>query len=148
MPRLRRVSHLGFPWLYRRNRLMLWQQFVALFEPHLRDTEELDPFYFNLLLSAARRWEKQNPKRIVCESTWKLLEFEGRIHPPKECYICEQPLENSIALMQALLPAHPQCIYGPSLPRAKVEEFLRTGKTTLMEDEEVEYLYGVVSKGF
>jgi hypothetical protein len=148
MPRLRRVSHLGFPWLYRRHRLMLWQQFVALFEPHLRDTEELDPFYFDLLLSAARRWERQNPKRIVCESAWKLLEFEGRIHTPEHCYICEKPLEDSIALMQALLPVHPECIYGAALPRTKVEEFLRTGKTTLMEDGEVEYLYGVVSKGF
>jgi hypothetical protein len=148
MPRLRRVSHLGFPWLSRRNRLMLWQRFVALFEPHLRDTEELDPFYFELLLRAARRWERQNPKRIVCESALELLKYEGRVHPPERCYICEEALGESVALMQALLPAHPSCIYGSSLPRHKIEEFFETGKTTLLEDSEVEYLYDIVGKGF
>jgi hypothetical protein len=148
MPRLRRVSHMGFPWLFRRNRLMLWQQFISLFEPHLRDTEELDPFYFEMLLQAARRWERQNPKRIVCECTLSLLKFEGRIHPPHRCYICEKPIGDSVALMQALLPAHPHCIYGSALPRQKVEEFFKTGKTTLLEDGEVALLYDIVSKGF
>jgi recombinational DNA repair protein (RecF pathway) len=147
MPRLRRVSHLGFPWLYRRNRLMLWQQFVALFEPHLRDTGELDPFYFNLLLDAARRWEKQNPKRIICEAAYRLLEFEGRLHPPKSCYICEQPLGEEIALMTALLPAHPQCIYGSALPKKKIESFFETGRTAWLEESEVDYLYRLVLKG-
>jgi len=123
MPRLRRVSQIGFPWIYRRNRLMRWQQFVRLFEPHLRDTETLEPFYFELLLSAARRWDRQNPKRIVCESALALLRHEGRLHPPRRCYICENPLGDSIALMQALLPAHPECIYGAALPRRTLEEF-------------------------
>jgi hypothetical protein len=148
MPRLRRVSHLGFPWLYRRNRLMLWQQFVALFEPHLRDTEEIDSFYFDLLLRAARRWDRQNPRRIVCESALELLKHEGRIHPPERCYICEEPIGESVALMQALLPAHPACIYGSSLPRPKIEEFFETGKSTWLDDREIEHLYDIVVKGF
>ncbi len=148
MPRLRRVSHLGFPWLYRRNRLMLWQRFVALFEPHLRDTENLDPFYFQLLLDAARRWDRQSPRRIVCECAHALLAYEGRIHEPTDCYICEKPLGEEIALMQALLPAHPSCIFGSALLREKVEDFFSTGKTTLLDDNEVDYLYSVVSRGF
>ena len=147
MPRLRRVSHLGFPWLYRRNRLMLWQQFVRLFEPHLRDTETLDPFYFNLLLDAAWRWEKQNPKRVICEAAHRLLHFEGRLHSLETCYICERPLENEIALMTALLPAHPQCIYGPALSRKKLESFFETGKTAWLDESEVDYLYRLVLKG-
>lgn len=147
MPRLRRVSHLGFPWLYRRNRLMLWQQFIRLFEPHLRDTELLDPFYFNLLLDAARRWEKQNPKRVICEAAHRLLHFEGRLHSLETCYICERPLEDEIALMTALLPAHPQCIYGPALSRKKLESFFETGKTAWLDESEVDYLYRLVLKG-
>ena len=148
MPRLRRVSHLGFPWIYRRNRLMLWQQFISLFDPHLRDTEEIDPFYFELLLRAARRWDRQNPRRIVCESALELLKFEGRVHPPERCYICEEPIGESVALMQALLPAHPSCIYGSALPRPKIEEFFSTGKSTWLDDQEIEQLYDIVVKGF
>jgi recombinational DNA repair protein (RecF pathway) len=147
MPRLRRVSHLGFPWLYRRNRLMLWQQFVQLFEPHLRDTETLDPFYFNLLLDAAQRWEKQNPKRVICEAAYRLLSFEGRLHPLAACYICERPLGEEVALMTALLPAHPGCIYGPSLERSKLQSYFETGKTTWLDDREIDYLYRLILKG-
>jgi len=147
MPRLRRVSHLGFPWLYRRNRLMAWQQFVRLFEPHLRDTESLEPFYFELLLEAARRWERQNPKRIVCESYHRLLKHEGRIHPLDRCYICEKSLKEEVALMQALIPAHPGCIYGPSLPRRKLESFFESGKCTWLEDSEVDLLSAIIMKG-
>ena len=147
MPRLRRVSHLGFPWLYRRNRLMAWHQFIRLFEPHLRDAETLDSFYFDLLLDAARRWDRQNPKRIVCESHHRLLKHEGRLHTLQRCYICEKPLEESVALMTAMIPAHPQCIYGPSLSREKLANFMESGKTTWLEDEEVELLYNVVMRG-
>ncbi|ADV46701.1 recombination protein RecO [Nitratifractor salsuginis] len=147
MPRLRKVSHLGFPWLFRRNRLMLWQQFVRLFEPHLRDTERLDPFYFNLLLDAAHRWEKQNPKRVICEAAHRLLRFEGRLHPPTHCYICEKPLGEEVALMTALLPTHPGCIYGPAIPRSQLQNYFETGKTTWLDDREIDYLYRLILKG-
>ncbi|WP_457608633.1 recombination protein RecO [Nitratifractor sp.] len=148
MPRLRGVSHLGFPWLYRRNRLMLWQQYVRLFEPHLRDTEEIGSFYFDLLLDAAHRWEKQNPKRIVCESIHRLLAHEGRLHPLERCYICEKLLGEEIALMNALIPAHPRCIYSPALPRRKLESFMESGKCTWLDDPEVELICDVVMRGF
>ena len=148
IPRLRRVSHLGFPWLYSRNRLMAWHRFVSLFEPHLRDTETLDSFYFELLLDAARRWEKQNPKRIVCESAHRLLAYEGRLHDLDRCYICEAPLEDSVALMQALIPAHPQCIYGSAFSKERLRTFFEEGKSTWLDDEEVERIYAVLLKGF
>jgi recombinational DNA repair protein (RecF pathway) len=147
MPRLRKVSHIGFPWLYRRNRLMHWQNFIRLFEPHLRDTETLEPFYYELLLSSAKRWDRQNPRRIICEAAHALLKYEGRLHNPDICYICERPLEDSVSLMTALLPAHPECIYGPSLPKNSMVEFMESGRTTLMDDMEVEYLSQIILKG-
>ncbi|WP_456433622.1 recombination protein RecO [Nitratifractor sp.] len=147
LPRLRRVSQIPFHWLYSRNRLMLWQRFVQLFEPHLRDTQTLERFYFDLLFEAARRWERQNPKRIVCETHYALLRHEGRLHPLDRCYICERPLEKEVALMQALIPAHPGCIYGSALPREKLETFFDTGKTTWLDDDEVERLYTVSMRG-
>jgi len=147
LPRLRSLSHMGFPWLHDKNKLLMWHNFIKKFEPHLKDTEELDSFYYDLLLTAAKRWDKQNPKRIVCESYISLLDYEGRLYPEENCFICEQRIEDDIALMQAFRPAHPSCIYSPALPTKKVLDFFQTKKTVFFEDYEVDYLYEVVMKG-
>jgi len=147
MPRLRSLSHMGFPWLFDKNKLLMWHNFIKKFEPHLRDAEELDSFYYNLLLKAAKKWDKQNPKRIVCESYITLLDYEGRLYPEENCFICERRIEEDIALMQAFKPAHPTCIYSPALPTKKVLDFFQSKKTVFFEDYEVEYLYDVVMKG-
>jgi recombinational DNA repair protein (RecF pathway) len=147
LPRLRHLRHHGFPWLYERNRLMIWQAFIQRFEPHLRESETLEPFYFDLLLHAARRWERQNPKRIAVESYHALLRYEGRLHPVDHCYICERPIGDRLSLMAAFHPAHPECIYAPPLDRAPIDRFFATGKTLHLDDAAVEHLYGVVLKG-
>jgi len=147
MPRLRSLSHIGFPWLFDKNRLLIWHNFLKKFEPHLKDAEEIDAFYFNLLLNAARKWHRQNPKRIVCESYIELLEYEGRLYPEENCFICEQRIEEEIALMQAFKPAHPGCIYSPALPTKKILDFFASKKTVFLEDHEVDYLYEIVLKG-
>jgi len=147
MPRLRRVSHIGFPWLHDRDRLMLWHTYIQLFEPHLRDTETLESFYFDALLEAAKKWNRQNPKRIICENYHSIQKFEGRLHPLDKCYICEKPLGNDVSLMTAMIPAHPECIYASSMPRKKLASFFETGSTVSLEDRDVEYLYNVCIKG-
>jgi hypothetical protein len=147
MPRLRGLRHHGFPWLYERNRLMIWHDFIKLFEPHLRDTGELDRFYYDLLFTAAKHWGRQNPKRIVIESYHALLQFEGRLHPSRHCYICEQPIGESISLMTAFHPAHPECIYASSMERTIIDLFFDSGKTLYMDDTTVEQIYNVVLKG-
>ncbi len=148
LPRMRSLSHIGFPWLFERNRLMLWHNFIQKFEPHLKDADEIDPFYFDLLLEAAKKWDRQNPKRIVCESYVRMLMFEGRLYPEENCYICERRIEEDIALMQAFKPAHPACIYAPSLPTKKILDFFKSGKTVFLDDHEVEILFDTVMKGF
>jgi len=148
LPRLRSLSHLGFPWQLDRNRLLLWHNFIQKFEPHLKETDELEPFYFDLLLDAAKRWEKQNPRRIVCETYIRILHHEGRLHTDTHCYICERKIGEELALMQAFKPAHPACIYAPSLPTKKVLDFFESGKCTFLEDHEVEVLFDTVMKGF
>ena len=147
LPRLRSLSHIGFPWLFDKNRLLIWHNFIQLFEPHLKEAEEIDSFYYNLLLQAAKKWEKQNPKRIVCESYIKLLAYEGRLYPEKNCYICEQHIEADIALMQSFKPAHPNCIYSSALPTKKILDFFEIKKTIFLEDHEVDYLFEIVMKG-
>jgi len=148
LPRLRGLRHLGFPWLYERNRLAHWHDFIRHFELHLRDAGEVDRFYFHLLLEAARRWARQNPRRIAVESYHSLLHFEGRLHPADTCYICNKPLGKSIGVMYAFHLAHPECIYTPPIDRSVIDDFFRTGKTTYMDDATVAYLYAVIQKGF
>ncbi len=148
MPRLRNLSHFGFDWLYESNRLLLWHNFIKLFEPHLRDTEVISPFYFELLLKAAQKWSKQNPKRIICESYLALLRFEGRLYNTKQCYICEGPIDQELSLMRAYIAAHPACIDAPTLGKKQIDDFFKSGKTVLFEDNEIEYLYSVAMKGF
>lgn len=148
MPRLRGISQMNFSWLYDRNRLFIWQNFIKLFAPHLKDAVDLDSFYYELLLKAAQRWHKQNPKRIVCESYIALLRYEGRVHPTTKCYICEQELSNQIGLMVALKPAHPECIYSASLDRSMYEGLLESGETIYLDDAAVNLVYSVIMKGF
>ena len=147
MPRLRSLSQMNFPWLFDKNKLLIWHNFIKKFEPHLRDASELDSFYYDLLLNAAKKWDKQNPKRIICEAYIELLDYEGRLYPEENCFICEQRIEDDIALMQAFKPAHPSCIYSPSLPTKKVFDFFESHKTVFFEDSEVAHLYDVVMKG-
>lgn len=113
----------------------------------MRDAEELDSFYYDLLLNAAKKWDKQNPKRIVCEAYIQLLDYEGRLYPEEHCFICEGRIEDDIALMQAFKPAHPTCIYSPALPTKKILDFFAHKKTVFLEDHEVEYLHNIVMKG-
>jgi hypothetical protein len=148
MPRLRNLSHIGFSWLKDKNRLLLWHNFIYPFIPHLRDANEIDNFYFDLLLEAAQKWEKQNPKRVACESYIKLLKFEGRLNLPTLCYICDNTIENEVALMQAFKPAHPECIYTPSINKNKLLKFYENESTLYLEDNEVAYLFDVLLKGF
>jgi hypothetical protein len=148
LPRLRSLSHIGFPWLFNKNKLLLWHNFIKKFEPHLKDTQEIDSFYFDLLLNAARKWDRQNPKRIVCESYLELLKYEGRLYPQHNCYICEQRIEEDIALMQAFKPVHPSCIHSSALPTKKVFDFFESKKSVFLNDHEVDYLYEVIMKGF
>jgi len=147
MPRLRSLSQTNFPWLRDRNRLLLWHNFIKLFEPHLRGTEDLERFYYDLLLSAAQKWHKQNCQRIICDSYISLLEYEGRLHPTERCYICESKLDSTIALMVSFKPAHPECIYTTSLDKSKVDIFFKTGKSTHLDDTDIEHLCSIILKG-
>ena len=49
--------------------------------------------------------------------------------------------------MQALIPAHPECLYSASLPTEKIFDFFESKKTIFLDDNEVEYLFEIVMKG-
>ncbi len=147
MPNMRSLSHLSFPWLFSSNHLLMWQNFIKLFEPHLKDSNELDEFYFKLLLNIAKKWDKQNPKRLAVEAYIQLLKHEGRLYDNGFCYVCEKVLDQELGLMRAFLPAHPNCIYAFSLNKQEIFKLFNTQSTIHLNDQTVEKLYQVLLKG-
>ena len=145
--RLRDVIHLGFPWITDYNRLRLWQQFIALFYPHLNQSENTGSFYFDLLDHAAHQWHKQNPKRIAIESYVKLLDHEGRLHSELTCFFCDQPIENDISLIRAFLPSHPNCSHTLSINQEGLEELFRNHSSLFLSDKEIDRLWYVLLEG-
>ena len=147
MPKMRKVSHLGFSWLFSPNHLLIWQNFIRLFYLHLKDSTELENFYLDLLLGIAKKWDKQNPKRLAVEGYLKLLFHEGRLYDNGFCYICEEPLHNRVGLMRAFIPAHPHCIYAEDYEKNQIFKLFDTQSTIHIEDSIIEKLYKTLLKG-
>lgn len=147
IPRLRDVIHLGFPWITDFDRLRLWQQFIALFYPHLNQSEETGSFYFELIDHAAKHWERQNPKRIALEAYARLLDYEGRLHDEARCFFCDQPILEEVAPIRALIPAHPACSHRLSVNRRGMDELYHGLSTLFLDDTEVERLWQVMLEG-
>ena len=121
--RLRDVIHLGFPWITDYNRLRLWQQFIALFYPHLNQSENTGSFYFDL------------------------LDHEGRLHSELTCFFCDQPIENDISLIRAFLPSHPNCSHTLSINQEGLEELFRNHSSLFLSDKEIDRLWYVLLEG-
>jgi recombinational DNA repair protein (RecF pathway) len=149
MPQLRNVMHLAYAWNANRDRFYFWQQLAKLFYAHLKDIGNIEKFYFELLIFCAKKWHKQNPKRVVVEAYLNLLSHEGRLHSLSECFLCEEKIEmGDIALARAFLPAHTECVRNKGLSYEKIEELFRTKQTISLDDDDVEYLYKIVCEGF
>lgn len=146
--RLYDVVHLGFPWMLDPGRTRIWHQFVSLFYPHLKDSEETGDFYFSLLDECAALWEKQNPKRVALEAYAKLLDYEGRLPVSTHCFFCEQPITAPrLTLIRSLLCAHAECSHTASVSKEGVEELLRNKSTLFLDDKEVDILWITLLEG-
>lgn len=139
--RLKDVIHIGFPWINDYTLLKLWQDYVSLFYKHLKDTEEIGEFYYNLIDQASQDWGKQNPKRVAIESYVKILEHEGRLHREKICFLCSQPIEGNIALIRAYLPTHESCTHTLGVEQKALEELYTNKSSLFLTDEEVNRLW-------
>lgn len=146
--RLRDVIHLGYPWMGQYERIRLWQQFIALFYPHLKDSESIGEFYFALLNDASLRWKDQNPKRVAIEAYVRMLDFEGRLHRELNCFFCDLPIEEDISLIRAFLPAHTNCSHTLSINPKGLEWLYTHASTLFLDDREVDRLWYVVNEGF
>ena len=147
IPKLRNVIHLGFPWLKETNRLTIWQHFITLLYDHLKDVEVPGNFYFDILDHSANIWHLQNPMRIAIERYLSILEHEGRLHKPDNCFICSKALKESVALIRAFLPAHPNCVIARNYRIDQIKILTETKKTILLDDKEVEGLWLTLLEG-
>jgi len=145
--RLKDVIHIGYKWINNSKLLRDWQDFVALFYKHLKDAEELDEFYFNLLENASQNWNKQNPKRVAIESYVKLLHHEGRLHIQHECFLCSLPIANDISLIRAYLPTHKECTHTFSIKKEAFDELFKNKSTLFLDDKEVDRLWLILLEG-
>jgi hypothetical protein len=111
LPKVRSIAHLHENWLLNNSKFFIWQQFIQFLYHHLRDVNEIDQFYFNLLDELSSKIYTQNTKRAVIESYIKLLDYEGRFIYPFVCQVCDKQIQNSISFTKGLLPHHPSCVY-------------------------------------
>ena len=147
MPKLRNVTHLGFPWLADLERMRIWQSFVALLHRHLKDVDLPGPFYFETLERSAAIWHRQNPKRSAVEAYARLLRHEGRLHLPDTCFSCGRAVGERVALIRAFLPAHPECAIAATFDTENVLTFMESLSTIELEDETVERLWLTMLEG-
>ncbi|MCK4442406.1 MAG: recombination protein RecO, partial [Sulfurovaceae bacterium] len=144
---IRKISHISFPWIFSPNHLSIWQSFIKLFEPHLKWSVQIDRFYFDLLLKIAKKWHKQNPKRLAVEAYIEILEYEGRLYDKGFCHICENILDERVGLMRAYLLAHPKCIYSYSYDKQQIFKLFNSKSTISIEDNVVNELFNTLLKG-
>lgn len=148
IPQLRDVLHLAHKWNAEHDRMFIWQPFIKLFFLHLRDIDEVDAFYFDLLEECSAIWHLQNPKRVAIEAYIKLLEYEGRLHDEFICFNCEEPIEEDISLVRSFMPAHEKCVWINPFNRFHVEDLFRTKSSMFMSDEDIERLWRIMLEGF
>jgi len=145
--RLKDVIHIGYKWINDYKLLRLWQDFTGLFYKHLKDVEDLDPFYFNLFENASSQWNKQNPKRVAIESYVKLLEHEGRLHKELYCFLCSKKIQKDISLIRAFLPTHYNCSHSFGIKQNALMELYTNKSTLFLSDKEIDRLWSVLLEG-
>lgn len=147
IPRLKDVMQLGFSWILNSQKMYAWQRYLKLFFSHLKELEELEPFYFFLLDNLVLKIEKQNVLRAILESYLLLLEHEGRLHTDFECLICEVEINSNLSILRGFLPVHKECIKGKVFDYKKIKELFLSKKTINLKDEEVENLFEILLFG-
>jgi len=147
IPRLKDVIQINYPWILDPRKLYCWQRFIKLFYPHLKDVEEIEEFYFELLDTLAHKMVKQNSKRAIVESYVLLCEHEGRLHTEYECLLCEEIITKDISLVRSFLPTHAKCSYSKSFSLKKIKKLFEEKSTLSFNDEEIEYIWNILLQG-
>lgn len=148
LPQLRDVIHLGDRWVTDNQRLFIWQNFIKILYKHLNGIDSIDEFYFKYIDEARNKFNKQNPKRTIIEAYIKILNMEGRLNYSDICFVCDEKINEKIAIARSLNPAHENCIYQHGFSIKKLHELYRTQTTIKFDNDEIEQLFKVVMLGF
>ncbi len=148
IPQLRSILHLGEAWNTQRERMLVWQSFIRLFYPHLKDIHTLDSFYCDLLETCSSLWHIQNPKRIAIEAYSKILHYEGRLHDDFICFNCEEAIVEKLTLIRGFLPAHQTCAWNQPFELSPIKELFTQHSTVLLDDAAIDTLWNVLQEGF
>ena len=148
IPMLREVLPLSYKWIFENNRFYVWQQFLKLLYKHLKDVEELNSFYFDMLDNSAAKLHKQNPKRVMIESYLSILSHEGRLHNEFVCFLCDEGIDTkSLKLTRSLMPTHLECANGFIFDKRKIQNLFDTKSTIELNNDEIESLWDIVCRG-
>ncbi|MEN4045256.1 MULTISPECIES: recombination protein RecO [Sulfurimonas] len=145
--RLKDVIHIGYSWINDYNLLRLWQDFLGLFYKHLKDSEDIGSFYFDLIEEASQNWNRQNPKRVAIEAYTKLLEHEGRLHKDMHCFLCSKKIDGDVSLLRAYLPTHEQCSHTLAINKKGLKELFENKSSLFLGNQEVNRLWNVLLEG-
>lgn len=146
--RMRNILHLHYDYLFCHDSMHAWQNFLKLLYKHLKNAEQIEPFYFELLEELSLKLKKSNPKRVIIEGLVKLLEFEGRLHDSSYCYFCgEKIVGEKLALVRGFLPAHRKCVYAKEIGKYGVDTLFKEKNSAFLEEEEIEIVWETLLLG-
>lgn len=147
LPKLHNVLHLGFLWLNDRSKLIIWQQFIRLLFFHLKDAQIIDGFYFEILEKMSLKLLVQDAKRVVVQSYVEILDYEGRKNMDFFCFLCDEKIEENVALVRGFLFAHEKCVFKKGFKKSDIFELFDTNSTIHLNDEKIDKLYDIVCFG-
>lgn len=147
LPQLRSVMHLGFKWLHDRNRLIVWQQFANLLYKHLKDAQNLDNIYFDIIENMAYKFNKTNPKRVVIEAYIEILFHEGRLNKDMICFICDEKIDSYVSLVRGFLPSHKMCSHADEFNINHIKNLFEKKESSLIDDSDINRLYDIILQG-
>ena len=145
--RLKDVLQIGYSWIVDNNKLYCWQRFIKLFYPHLKDVEDIDSFYFELLDNLVHKITKQNSKRAIIESYILLCKHEGRLHSDFVCLLCDKDIDSIVSLVRGFFPVHGDCCYGKKFDLYQIKELCEENGLMSFSDEDIEYIWLVLLQG-
>lgn len=147
LPRLKDV--LGLSYSYDRDIMIYWQNFMHLMYLHLKISEELDEFYFNLVEKSYERMKRQDPKRVMIDAYIKLLEHEGRLDDSLVCFACDKYINDpKIALIRGFLAGHTSCVLSFNFEKEVILQMFKLHKSSAFDDEDINKLYTLLNEGF
>jgi recombinational DNA repair protein (RecF pathway) len=145
--RLRHVTQIPFKFLFDMNKTIFFKRYIQLLNRHFTDVSKVDEFYYNSLYELCENLHQRDVKRAVIEHYINLLDKEGRLHNDFICFLCENKINEKVALARSYLPAHEKCIMSNGFEREKIELLFNEKKTLLFSDEEIEKLWQILELG-